>query len=197
MIHAAYALFCEHGIDGITLAEISKAAGVSPKSIFRYFENKAELLQHTQVILWKEIVAYLLTSSKAQMDHAKSGLAKMEILLANFKALYENHSQYLVFACDYKMFLVRNHIKLSKQLYRRIMCPIIEIFTEMLELGRADGSISKEQTISVQFYTMWGVMRGFVEEIAIYDRMYVGTNPWKGQFDFLLQHIVAALAATP
>lgn len=195
MIHVAYDLFCERGIDGTTLAEISKAAGVSPKSIFRYFENKAELLQHTQIILWEEIVAYILTSSKTQIDAAQSGLAKIEILLANFKTLYENHSRYLVFSCDYKLFLVRNNIKLSQHTYDKIMKPVVEIFTEALEQGREDGSITKDHTISTQFFTMWGVMRGYAEGIAIYDLMYGGNNPWKGQFELLLQYIVAALAA--
>lgn len=41
---AALALFAQRGYDETTLAEIADAAGVAPRTIFAYFENKEDIL---------------------------------------------------------------------------------------------------------------------------------------------------------
>lgn len=193
IVDTAYELFCEHGIDEVSMLQIARQASVSLNSVFRYFHSKAILLQETQKILWEKIVSNILSNSKEQLRLARTGLEEVAILLANFKKLYEEHSNYLVFACDYKLFLLRHHIKLTEFFYQEMFRPITDTFCLALEKGRADGSICTEETVESQFYTVWGVMRGFVEEIVIYDRMYEGRNPWKDQFDRILRSMIAIL----
>jgi TetR/AcrR family transcriptional regulator len=45
IIEAALALISERGIDGATTAEIAKRAGVTEKTLFRYFPSKADLVR--------------------------------------------------------------------------------------------------------------------------------------------------------
>ena len=44
MLHAAIALFLEHGYEKTTTAQIARQAGMSPASFFAAFENKEALL---------------------------------------------------------------------------------------------------------------------------------------------------------
>jgi TetR/AcrR family transcriptional regulator len=45
IIEAALVLISERGIDGATTAEIAKRAGVTEKTLFRYFPSKADLVR--------------------------------------------------------------------------------------------------------------------------------------------------------
>jgi AcrR family transcriptional regulator len=45
ILEAAIALIGERGIDGATTAEIAKRAGVTEKTLFRYFPSKADLIK--------------------------------------------------------------------------------------------------------------------------------------------------------
>src|SRR5262245_41207400 len=45
IMEAASALIGERGIDGATTAEIAKRAGVTEKTLFRYFPSKADLMR--------------------------------------------------------------------------------------------------------------------------------------------------------
>lgn len=193
IIYTAYELFCQRGIDSVPLKEVAQCAGVSLNSIFRYFDNKAELLHCTQSILWEEIVMRILSDSEGQLLCAKNGFEEMRILLQNFQRLYEQHSAYLVFACEYKLFLVRQHITLSQRQHKKTLAPVYNAFYAALERGRLDGSITDREPIDTQFFVLWGVMRGFVEQIVVDNRIYGGENFWKDYFTLVLQRSLEGL----
>jgi AcrR family transcriptional regulator len=52
---AALALYCEHGYDTITAAEIAAVAGVTERTFFRHFPDKREVLFAGQDILRAEL----------------------------------------------------------------------------------------------------------------------------------------------
>lgn len=193
LLHIAYDLFCERGIDAVTLAQISKKSAISLNSIYCYFDSKATLVRHTQKILWEEIVSHILAESQHKLASAKNGLKEIEILLYNFKGFYEQHNRYLLFSCDFNLYLVRHHLKLSKQFYYEIHKPVYETFTAALLRGQTDNSITKSESVDIQFYALWSVMRGFVEQIVIFDEMYEGDNPLKEHFDLVLKYTLLGL----
>lgn len=193
LLHVAYDLFCEHGIDAVTLSQISKKSAISLNSIYCYFESKATLVRHTQKILWEEILNHILLESRERLAAAQNGLEEIEILLFNFKSFYEQHSRYLLFSHDYNSYLVRHHIMLSRAFYREIHLPVIQTFTSALERGQADGSITTSESAESQFLVVWGIMRSFVEHVVVLDAMCEGDNPWKGHFDLVLKSVLMGL----
>lgn len=193
LLHVAYDLFCEHGIDAVTLSQISKKSAISLNSIYSYFESKATLVRHTQKILWEEILNHILLESQERLASAKNGLEEIEILLYNFKSFYEQHSSYLLFSHDYNLFLVRHHLTLSQEIYKDIHSPVRKAFTAALERGQTDGSISSRKPPETQFFVVWGIMRSFVEHVAVFDKMFEGENPWKEHFDLVLKNVLLGL----
>lgn len=195
MIHVAYRLFNEHGIDGVSLEKIAMAAGVSPKSIFRYFKNKTQLVEQTQVILWKEIVDCITSGNKNARLKASNGFEELEILLWGFETLYKNHSDYIMFFYDYQSYLIRKRLKLSEVHLERILTDIRPIFLHALKRGQEDGSILTEESPTEQFLLMWGVMRYYVECLVIHFQLYDGENPWVVRFPKLMENVLKMVRA--
>ena len=158
MLHTAYRLFCEYGINEVSLARIAEEAHVSPNSIFRYFESKTALLQKTQEILWTEIVDYITNSNQPAVDRARNGLEEIRVMLYGFESLYQNHSKYILFAYEYKAYLIRNNIKLDKNALARNTHRIRLVFLHALRRGQKEGSITTAHTASELFTLIWGVL---------------------------------------
>ena len=54
---AATSLFAEKGYDETTVDEIAESAGVSPRSCFRYFANKSDIMAYSLVSFAEQIIA--------------------------------------------------------------------------------------------------------------------------------------------
>lgn len=193
IIHTAYEMFCELGIDGVNLAEIAKKANVGASAIYRYFDNKTNLLWHTQKILWNEVVNQINVDGHEQLLSAQNGFEEISILLYRFKVLYTRHSSYLLFGNDYKMYLIRNNCTLPKWKHDQLLEPVFTIFQTALRRGYADGSIRREESMENQFFTVWGVMYGFAERIAVYSKMYGESEHWDRQFDLVYRNTIKCL----
>lgn len=195
IIHTAFQLFCEHGIDEVSIAQIARGAGVGHASVFRYFTTKGELILCTQRLLWEEVVAHICAGNATKLTPEMSGLAELEVLLLGFQTLYEEHACYLLFAADYKLFLVRHHARLPLMQYHELLRPVRNAFEPALKRGQADGSIRKKESIDTLFSMLWCVMRGFVDEIILYNKVYAGENPWSDHFMLLVKSVLALLKA--
>lgn len=193
ILHVAYHLFCQHGIDAITLSQIAKESGVSNSTVYRYFETKAELLLQTQNILWTETVAQVTKNNWNQLPLSKNGWEELSILLYGFKAFYQQHSNYLLFSVDYKLFLVRNCIRLSEYSYNKTLKPVKDIFCAALNRGQNDGSINRESPAETQFIEIWDLIRGFAEQLVVLNAIYEKPNLGEQQFDHIIQYILETL----
>lgn len=193
MIQVAYKLFSEYGIEGTSLERVAKEAGASPKSIFRYFENKAQLVEQTQIILWEEIVNCVTTDNQPALSKATNGLEEMEVLLLGFENLYKNHKDYLLFSNDYQSYLMRKHKKLSQEHLERMLSDVRPIFLHALERGQQDGSISNHRPASEQFLLIWGIMRTYVDQLVIHSQLYEGENIWTVMFPELIVEMLNIL----
>jgi AcrR family transcriptional regulator len=61
---AATSLFAEKGYEETTVDEIAQAAGVSPRSCFRYFANKSDIMAYSLVSFAEQLIAAIETCPK-------------------------------------------------------------------------------------------------------------------------------------
>lgn len=194
IIRVAYNLINKYGMEGVSLEKIAKVAGVSPKTIFRYFNSKIQLIEETQRIVWKEIVDSIMASNQPAFSEAVNGVEEVRILLKGFENLYKEHSDYILFAYEFKSYYLRIRNKLPNDHYENMLSDIRPLFIGALERGRKDGSIQLSQPVSDVFLLNWGIMRQYVEQMVIHSKLYEGDNPWIDLFPNIMNKIIENIA---
>jgi AcrR family transcriptional regulator len=82
---AAVDLFAAHGIDGVSIADISGAAGVSQGALYRHYRSKEELAGQLFAEAYRRTGAELAAIRAAEPGFA----ARINAMIAHFCALYD------------------------------------------------------------------------------------------------------------
>lgn len=194
IIHTAFELFCKNGIDQVTVKDIAESAHVGEKSIYRYFHTKRDLMLATQSKLWKEIVEGLCSVVNEQF-HEQNGYTQVSLLLEGFRNLFESYQAYVVFSYECKLFLIRHNTQMTQDEYDEFQHPLHQQFLKSIELGQADGTISKDMSAEDMYIALWGLLRGYVAKIVLYEQIYAGKNPWEGRFEIACRLLMKSLRA--
>lgn len=196
IITTAFQLFCRHGIEQVSLADIARQAGVGNSAIYRYFTNKPLLVLATLSVLWRAI-GERLESQAAGTEHydRMTGYEQCAVQLEGYRRLYMDNSDYVLFSYESKLYLQRNGVALSKQQYDHLMEEIREPCMAALEKGKADGSIPSDRDTEDLFYSIWGAVRGYIVKIVIYQALCRDENPWESRYTTLEDGILSALSA--
>lgn len=174
------ALIGEKGIYGTKVADIAKRAGVTPRSIERYYGGKENLLEMAAYRMVDKNFQAMAENLRSLQGKNLTGLEFMESFLdlqiAYFK---ENYIEYLSIEEIEKYFyrkdlcrdLLKEHFKHLKKM--RI------IVERILEYGKKDGSIRKEVSPTAVSDMVNAVLQGTMMRIAILYK-----NPCMDEIDF-------------
>ena len=77
---AVIKLILQEGFHGTSVSKIAKMAGVSPATVYIYFENKEDMLHDIYQEYSEEIYDYLLDSIKRDME----GRQQIEVLIRSY-----------------------------------------------------------------------------------------------------------------
>lgn len=86
---AVVKLILQEGFHGASISKIAKMAGVSPATVYIYFENKENMLQEIYREYAEEIFAYLLNDAIKNMD----GHQLMEFLIRGHYNYIQKHKE--------------------------------------------------------------------------------------------------------
>jgi AcrR family transcriptional regulator len=87
LLNAAFELFSESGLDGVTIRAVATRVGVSPMTPYRYFSDKAELLRG----LWEQVLTQLHAELVAASARARDAEARRQALVETLIAFWESH----------------------------------------------------------------------------------------------------------
>lgn len=135
-------LFAEKGFHNTSTVEIAKAAGVAHGTIFYHYKNKEgiilEIFQHAGDIYLKEMAA--------SVESRQNGMEQIEAILRFNSAFRRTHSrQLLIFLRDFPGKLTSDHSEL-KRMVKETNEQVLEMISDCLEAGIADGSIAPVDT---------------------------------------------------
>lgn len=196
MIQTAFRLFCDRGIENVSLSEIAKTAKVGENTLYRYFENKEKLVLEAFVKLWDTIMHDVeQTVEEVPNYDALSGYGQIRAWLEGFRHLYQNDKEFVLFSYEAKLYLLRHHIKLDRFQQDMLMQAFHGPCLAALEKGKADGSIPVTESSEDLFYAIWGSIRGYVVKIVIYGELYGDDSPWESRYEAMERGILCALSS--
>lgn len=195
VVHTAFQLFCESGIEKVAISDIAKKANVGEVSIYRYFQNKPKLVKETLSVLWRQIGISLEEGIKSRKDYdLMTGFEQLRVQLEGCKKLYLENSDFVLFSYETKLYLQRNNVVLTKMQYDELMYEVKGPFIRALDKGKADKSIMSHESSEDLFYAIWGAVRGYIVKIVIYKELCQDGGPWIRRYDLLVNGLLAALA---
>ena len=151
LINSALLLLEEKGIDGLSLRDVAKQAGVSHTAPYRHFKNKTDLLA---LLAQKGFISLELAVNKATL---KNGTSSTEKLLAAGvayvqEAVIHPEMMRLMFAGHLDFAQCSPELEESaEQAYRGL--------SNIIEAGIADGSF-RNQDSHILTITAWSAMHG-------------------------------------
>ncbi|NLW65945.1 MAG: helix-turn-helix transcriptional regulator [Clostridiales bacterium] len=168
------ALYCfrEHGIEKTKVMDIAKAAGLTERSIFRYFETKADIVQAAAYLFWSQTLERVSGEVKAADIGEMSGIDQVRKLLSVYSNLYFDDPKGIRFTLDAEVALYNAGKSLGrdKQVINRPPEPY-EISSSPLVLaihkGLEDGTVNPKGDVKELYYNAYDSILGVMQRIAL------------------------------
>lgn len=194
IIQNAFEMFCDRGIEAVTLLEITTASGVGENTIYRYFGSKENLVLEAFIKLWDSIMTTVEEAVEATPNYDQlSGYQQIRAWINGFRRLYETSKDFILFSYEAKLYLLRHKVRLDQFQQDMLMHSIREPCLAALNKGKADGSIPVQRDSEDLFYAIWGSVRGYVVKIVIYNELYGEDSPWEKRYQTMADAIMCAL----
>ena len=176
IMEEGFKLYAERGIELVTLAEVADASVVGRATIFRYFNNKLELVIAIATYKWEEYIkAYKGTVAESDIQKM-TGARRLEFYLDSFLDLYHKHADMLRFNYNFNIF-VRNEKGRPEQMqtYMHVVDELGKEFHVLYTRGCKDGTLNAEIPEEEMFSSTFHIMLAAVTRYAV-GLVYVSEN---------------------
>lgn len=172
VIEAALSCFIEQGIEQAKISEIAHRAGLTERSIYRYFATKADLVLAAALLFWDD------NQQKIERAHAaglsgKNGIAQIFEILCAYAELYFTNREKIIFVQEAEGYLNRNGK--SALLDNKPPTPFHSSnapLANAIRAGIADGSVKTSRNVELLYYNTYDALLGLLQKMAI---MQVGS----------------------
>jgi len=167
VIEAALACFIERGIEQTKISEIARRAKLTERSIYRYFETKADLVLAAALLFWDD------NQQRIERAHAasapgKNGIAQIYEILCAYADLYFTNRQKIIFVHEAEGYLNRNGKSAlldnkPPTPYEGSGAPL----ANAIRAGIADGSVKTSTNVELLYYNTYDALLGLLQKMAI------------------------------
>lgn len=168
----AHALLCfiENGIDATTIAQIAERAGLTERSVYRYFDSKSDLVLETALLFWDNTVkqANALYDKGAFSDLC--GVEQIRLILSSYAELLFSQPEKLIFVHEAEVYLYKHDLsRLNKNKppapYHEFTAPLAKAISHGIE----DGSVRDDPDIELMYLNAYDALLGLIQKMSIND----------------------------
>lgn len=167
VIETALQFFLKYGIENTKIVDIAEASGLTERSVFRYFDTKADLVFATAMHFFNHEVD-LLTSFWDEVDKGgENGREKVYQVLLAYAMLFFDKRESLIFIQEAEIYLYRanilNHVHKSPiESYKSKNGPLSMAICEGIE----DGSIKESHNLEMFYFNAFDSLLGLLQKMA-------------------------------
>lgn len=160
----ALSLYVQKGVENVSIREIAQAAGLTERSVYRYFDSRGELVLAATYLFWDHISRWVNNQASQGENAGLTGLQQVEIMLHIYSRLYIEHPECVRFILGAEMALYSAGITASIQArppgrFDSSASPM----ARAMRLGQEDGSISKDADIKEIYYNAYDAILGTMQ----------------------------------
>ena len=177
VIENALDSFLENGIEKTKVADVARRSGLTERSVFRYFETKADLVLAASLLYWNRILALIDRMSHENSDGGTTGLEDAANVLVCYSMLYHLDPKGMRFTLDAELTLQaagRLHEIKNQPPFEPSGGPM----AKAIRKGLADGSISPEVDVKEIYYNSYDAILGIMQRLSI------GGSPSARELDY-------------
>lgn len=168
VIQIALEFFCDQGIENSKVSDIAARAGLTERTVFRYFTTKSDLVLASALYFWENAQANIRLQMEKNLQGALNGIAKVRFILNQYASLYESSKKELIF-CD----CAETYLNRSDRLVLLSHRPPVDFYQSMDPLAKAikdglvDGSIPPNKNIGLIYLNTYDGLLGFMQKLAL------------------------------
>ena len=163
ILHAAWKLFDEYGIDRTTMAEITSASGVQPSTMYQYFANKEDIVW----AILRELMQEVSERSKQRLEGAPNALARLMALMDFMADELENNPVKVRFMAQFDAIYARDWpAKRLMTMESKINPEGFGVFTKLIREGIADGSLRSDLEPDLTMHAVMNAVIGAQRRLA-------------------------------
>ncbi len=184
IVRAAINVFSHSDFDKAGMREIAKQAGVSPRSVYKYFPSKEQLL----VSVANERLGQMLAELKQHLSGVRGSLSKLSKMTTYYLSTFEEDKQYA-----WLLYVTTNLTtwRRSAEAWRNLRTTA-ELFRNILEEGQAVGEVRQDVDIHILTDLYFGGLRHLVAWWLVNERAW----SLVGAADTLTETIFNAIKTT-
>jgi len=159
--------FVKCGIDNTKIKDIAKAAGLTERSVYRYYETKTDLVQAAAYLFWNNTLEEIRDRVKKSRLDKLSGIEQIRTLLYYYANLYFENRQGVLFTLEAEMYLFSagrsKTINRPPEKFDSSNSPLVLAIRK----GLADGSVSETADVKELYYNAYDSILGVMQKLAL------------------------------
>ena len=161
----ALACFVENGIEKTTIRDIAHRAGLTERSVYRYFATKDELVVAAAFLYWDRAKAQALSAAR---QPGMTGVEEIRVLLRSYAGLIFTDPAGIRFSLDAEVALCnagRQHAVVNRPPERYEVAP--GPIAAAIRHGLADGTVDPNANVKMLYYNAYDAILGVIQRMSV------------------------------
>lgn len=168
----ALKVFSAIGIDQSNMTDVAKASEVGVATLYRYFENKTNLVIETGVEAWSQINTKYESAVEVIITEEISGIDKLEKLLNLFYKIFTEEKNFVCFLDGFDNYMVNNSVSPDMlETYENEILKIDPYVCKVYKDGVKDNSIKEMEDIDLFIKTIGHSLLALSQKALIRNRI--------------------------